>query len=84
MNKFSRVSSFVVFSIISVVYGLVSHFPIVCCFFSFAIAKATPLGLPDHLKIFQGRFVFQRDTVDYFRERLQGGETGVCHPATWD
>jgi len=31
------------------------------------------LGLPDHLKFFQGHFVFHRDTVGYFRARLQGG-----------
>jgi len=27
------------------------------------------LGLPDHSKFFQGHFVFQRDTVGYFRGR---------------
>jgi len=34
------------------------------------------LGLPDHLKFFQGHFVFQRDTVGYFHERPQEGRIG--------
>jgi len=41
INKFSYVSSFVLLSIIPVVCGLISHSPIVCDSFSFAIAKAT-------------------------------------------
>jgi len=28
--------------------------------------------LPEHLKNFQGHIAFQRDTVGYFRDRLQG------------
>jgi len=49
------------------------------------------VGLPDHLKLFQGHFVFQRDAVSYFRERLQGGtsvcrgyETGIRLPGNWE
>jgi len=41
INKFSQVSSFVLFSIIFIVYGLMSHSPIVCVSFSFAIEKET-------------------------------------------
>ena len=38
--------------------------------------KGSYLGLPDHLKLFQGHFVFQRDTVGYFHERLQWVRNG--------
>jgi len=40
INKFSKVSSFVLSSIISIVYGLISHSRIVSGFFYFAIIKA--------------------------------------------
>ena len=40
----------------------------------------TLLGLPDHWKFFQGHFVFHRDTMGYFRERLQGGRNGHLPP----
>jgi len=33
------------------------------------------------LELFQGHYVFQRGTVGYFRERLQGGRNG--HLAPW-
>jgi len=33
--------------------------------------------LPDHLKFFQGHFVFQRDRVGYFHGRPQGGERAI-------
>jgi len=37
--------------------------------------------LPDHLKYFQGHFVFQRDTARCSYERAQGvAETGICLP----
>jgi len=44
--------------------------------------QGAPLGLPDHLKFFQGHFVFQRDTVGYFRKRLQEKRNG--HFALWN
>ena len=33
------------------------------------------------LELFQGHYVFQKDAVGYFRERLQGGRNG--HLAPW-
>jgi len=38
------------------------------------------LGLPDHLKFFQERFVFQRDTVGYFHGSPQEGLKGNLLP----
>jgi len=35
--------------------------------------------LPDHLKFFHGHFVFHRDTMCYFRERLQGAKRAFAH-----
>jgi len=40
INNFFQIPSFVLLSIISILHGLISHFPIVCGFISFAIAKA--------------------------------------------
>jgi len=41
------------------------------------------LGLPGHLKFFQGHFVFQRDTVGYFHGRPREGQIGHFPPGSW-
>jgi len=38
-------------------------------FVGFRRGDGPALGLPGHLKFFQGHFVFRRDTVGYFRGR---------------
>jgi len=46
------------------------------------VPLGSDLGLPDHLERFQGYYVFQRDTVGYFCEDLQGGGRNG-HSAPW-
>jgi len=41
-----------------------------------SLVSESVIGLPDHLKFFQGHFVFQRDTVGYFTGRPQEGRIG--------
>jgi len=49
-----------------------------CWRVSYFLSCHVIVGLPDHLKLFQGHFAFQADTVGYFDGRLQGGKTGIC------
>jgi len=53
---------------------------------SFKVLYSLSAGLPDHMKFFQGHFVFQRDRVGFFHTFMgvrRRGETDICPPGNW-